>query len=73
VTIPLDVIRSYGRDTIGHWSTNIDADTAEFDAAMEAVEQLVRASRDVSRTEATGVLPDFQPLADALAIIEGRG
>lgn len=42
---------------------------AESVEQLEAAQRVVDAARTVSEIEATGTLPDFQPLADALAAL----
>jgi len=59
---PIQVLRScIEQAEAGWWSDQQDGYTA-----LTQVEALVEAAQNVSRTEATGVLPDFQPLATAL-------
>ena len=58
---------------------NPHASLVDASAALDRVERLatdmekvVEAAREVSRIEATGVLPDFMPLYRALCVLSAR-
>lgn len=55
------------------FTETVAAQYSEAVVALDALEAVVREAHTVSEIERTGVLPDFQPLADALAALGAWG